>query len=241
MVFRVTIKVLIVEDDPMVAEFNKRFLSKIEGYQLAGMASSAEEATRLLEEKEQEIQLVLLDVYMPGKNGLEMLTWIRENNLSMDVILITAANDTENIQTALHHGAVDYLIKPFEFDRFKQALLRYKEKFEFIHKRGSLNQKELDQKILNYEREKIVEHKVLPKGLTKSTLLVVINMINKVKSFSTDDIADSTGISRVSIRKYLMFLVEIDVLEETLTYGIGRPVYYYSYKGNSENIDAYLK
>lgn len=235
-----TIKVLIVEDDPMVAEFNKRYLSKIEGFQLAGMASSAEEATQLIEEKK-DIQLILLDVYMSGQNGLEMLSTIREKSLPIDVILITAATDTDNIQTALHYGAIDYLIKPFEFTRFKQALLRYKEKYELLHRRESLDQKELDQKFLNSKQEKMIEKKSLPKGLTKSTLLIIIEMIKQKKTFSTDDIAESTGISRVSVRKYLMFLVEIDVLEERLTYGIGRPIYHYSYKGNSEKVDAYLK
>jgi response regulator of citrate/malate metabolism len=236
-----TIKVLIVEDDPMVAELNKRYLSKVEGYQLVDIAYSAEEATQLIEEKEIDIQLILLDVYMSGQNGLEMLSTIRKKGLPIDVILITAATDTENIQSALHYGAIDYLIKPFEFIRFKQALLRYKEKFELLQKREKLNQKELDQKLLNSEQEKIIEQKALPKGLTKSTLLIIIDTIKNVTSFSTDDIAESTGISRVSVRKYLMFLVDIDVLEETLTYGIGRPVYQYSYKGNSDIIDAYLK
>ncbi|MGJ9386096.1 response regulator [Salipaludibacillus sp. CF4.18] len=235
-----SIKVLIVEDDPMVAELNKRYLSNIEGFQLVGIASSVEEAMELMEKSEKDIQLILLDIYMSGKNGLEMLSTIREKGLPIDVILITVATDTENIQTALHYGAIDYLIKPFEFTRFKQALFRYKEKFEFMHKQKGLNQKDLDQKLLNSERERMNEQKVLPKGLTKNTLLVIIDMIKKMKSFSTEDIAESTGISRVSVRKYLMFLAEIDVLEETLTYGIGRPVYHYSYKGNNEKLEAYL-
>ncbi|MFC3039530.1 response regulator [Virgibacillus xinjiangensis] len=232
------IKVLIVEDDPMVAEFNKRFLSKVEGFQLMGIASSVEEAMDFLEEK--DVQLILLDIYMSGENGLEMLSVIREKGLPIDVILITAATHTESIQTALHYGAIDYLIKPFEFPRFKQALLRYKEKFELLQERESLDQQELDKKLLNTEQEKTAGQKPLPKGLTKNTLAVIIDRIKEVKDFSTDDIAESTGISRVSVRKYLMFLVEINVLEETLTYGIGRPVYHYSYTGNRERINEYL-
>ncbi|MFD2654799.1 response regulator [Gracilibacillus thailandensis] len=235
------IKVLIVEDDPMVAEFNKRFLSMVEGYRLVDIAYSVEEAMEQMEEKQHGIDLVLLDIYMAGDNGLEMLSAIRQKEIPIDVILITAATDTENIQSALHHGAIDYLIKPFEFERFKQALMRYKEKFELLHRRKKLNQLELDQKLLNSDKEKVIENKALPKGLTKSTLLIIINTIKKAKTFSTDEIAESTGISRVSVRKYLTFLVKIDVLEETLTYGIGRPVYQYSYKEHSEILDAYLK
>lgn len=238
---KMTINVLIVEDDPMVAELNKRYLSKVEGYQLVDTAYSVEEATQLLKERADDIQLILLDVYMPGLNGLDMLSQIRVKDLPIDVILITAASDTENIQSALHYGVIDYLIKPFEFTRFKQALMRYKDKFELLQKRERLDQKELDQKLLNSNQEDTIGKKFLPKGLTKSTLLIIIDTIKNTTSFSTDDISESTGISRVSVRKYLMFLVEIDVLEETLTYGIGRPVYHYSYKGNSEMIHAYLQ
>lgn len=235
------INVLIVEDDPMVAEFNRRFLQMVEGYELLGMASSAEEAEEWMEKKEKEIQLILLDVYMPGINGLEFLSRIRGKAMQIDVILITAADDTENIQTALHHGAIDYLIKPFEFERFKQALLQYKEKYELMHGRENLNQQELDQKFLMAKKENSIAQKGLAKGLTKSTLTSIMEKIQKEHTFTTDKIAHATGISRVSVRKYLMFLVEIDVLEETLTYGIGRPVSHYTYRGNREKVDAYLQ
>lgn len=233
------INVLIVEDDPMVAEFNKRYLSNVDGFRLVDIAYSVEEATDIIESI--EIDLILLDVYMPGKNGLDLLSSIREKGLAIDVILITAASDVDNIQSALHYGVIDYLIKPFEFLRFKQALLRYKEKFEVLHKRENLNQQELDQKLFNPEQIEVKEQKSLPKGLTKSTLLIIMDTIKQLKSFSTDEIAVCAKISRVSVRKYLVFLAEIEVLEETLTYGIGRPVYYYSYKGNMDILKSYLK
>ncbi|WP_163538578.1 response regulator [Gracilibacillus sp. YIM 98692] len=232
------INVLIVEDDPMVAEFNKRYLSKVDGFQVIEIVHSVDEAAKVMERE--DIQLMLLDVYMPGKNGIELLSMVREKNLPIDVILITAASDVDKIQSALHYGAVDYLIKPFEFTRFKQALLRYKEKSEVLKQKENLDQKELDQTLWSTDKEKMKEPKALPKGLTKSTLLIIMDTIKEKKSFSTDEISEITNISRVSVRKYLMFLVEIEVLEETLVYGIGRPVYRYSYQGNTEALDPYL-
>ena len=59
------IRVLIVEDDPMVAQLNKQFLAKIEGYTLVAMANSVAEARERL--TTEVIDLVLLDVYMPDK------------------------------------------------------------------------------------------------------------------------------------------------------------------------------
>ncbi|TCN26783.1 response regulator [Mesobacillus foraminis] len=226
------IKVLIVEDDPMVAELNKRYLMEVEGFLHGGSVETAEAAIEFI--NRESIDLVLLDVYMPGGNGLEFLTYVRERKLQVDVIMITAASDAEKIQTALRYGAADYLIKPFEFERFQQALSKYKEKRDFFQQNTSVMQKELDEKILGPEqREQGDRSEVLPKGLTKSTLQSVIQVIQKRGGtpFSTDELAEDTGISKVSVRKYLKFLTEENILEESLTYGIGRPVYLYKWKG----------
>lgn len=67
------IKVLIVEDDPMVCELNKRYLSQINGFKLVDTASSFEEAVKVL--KKSQIDLILLDIFMPGKNGLDLFKY----------------------------------------------------------------------------------------------------------------------------------------------------------------------
>ncbi|MEH7886342.1 response regulator [Bacillus sp. JJ1609] len=225
------IRVLIIEDDPMVAEFNKRYLQEVKGFTLAGIVHTVMAAMEYL--KSEQVDLILLDVYMPGATGLELLRFIREQNISADVILITAAADKENIQTALRYGAVDYLIKPFEFERFNQALIQYKEKYHFFANNQMLRQEDLDGHILSTEL-KLTGESIddLPKGLTSSTLESIINVIQTKENsqFSTDDISEITLISRVSVRKYLKFLSTLGVLEESLTYGIGRPGYLYRLK-----------
>lgn len=230
------IKVLIVEDDPMVAEFNKRYLAKLEGFQLAGVAHNVDDAKDLMDR--QEVDLLLLDIYMPKQNGLELLKYIRKQEKAIDTILITAASDGEKIKMALRYGAADYLIKPFEFDRFKQALENYKVKANFLNTNLHVRQKDLDEKILSkVQREKSGTSLPLPKGVSKNTLHRVLDVIKGKNDlpFSTEDIADETNISRVSIRKYLKFLVELGILEQSLTYGIGRPVYLYKYKKGQED------
>lgn len=225
------IRVLIIEDDPMVAEFNKRYLQEVKGFTLAGIVHTVMAALDYL--KSQQVDLILLDVYMPGGTGLDLLWYIREKNILSDVILITAATDKENIQTALRYGAVDFLIKPFEFERFNQALIQYKEKYHFFANNQVLRQEDLDGRILSTEQklsgESIDE---LPKGLTSSTLESILNVIQSKDNnqFSTDDISETTLISRVSVRKYLKFLSTLGVLEESLAYGIGRPGYLYRLK-----------
>ncbi|MGI8385335.1 response regulator [Robertmurraya sp. P23] len=236
------IKVLIVEDDPMVAEINKRYLQDMKGFHLSGMVHTVKDAIGFLQKE--SVELILLDVYMPGDSGLLLLKYIREHHLEIDVILITAAGEKDKIQTALRFGAVDYLIKPFEFDRFQQALLKFQDKYLFFANHAVLKQEELDDRILSTEQTQIEEPIIdLPKGLTSSTLQVVVEVMKTkgTNPFSTDDISESTYISRVSVRKYLKFLTQLGVLKESLTYGIGRPVYLYTLQEEKLNqVDMYL-
>ncbi|MBU0438908.1 response regulator [Staphylococcus succinus] len=224
------IRVLIVEDDPMVAQLNKQFIEKIDGYDLVAITHNVSAAITTIEQA--HVDLILLDVYMPEQNGLSLLTYIREHHLKIDAILITAASDVDQIQKAFRYGAMDYLIKPFEFERFKKSLLQYKEKLKFYNDNQSVSQSALDNELFNKKSTSSDSNGNLPKGLTKGTLQSIVNKVDHSgkMEFSTDEIAEIANISRVSVRKYLKFLADIDVLEETLTYGIGRPVYLYHFK-----------
>ncbi|MCD8909466.1 response regulator [Staphylococcus gallinarum] len=235
------IRVLIVEDDPMVAQLNKQFIEKVEGYDLVDITHNVKDATSVIET--QPIDLVLLDVYMPDENGLTLLTYIREHHYKIDAILITAASDADKIQTAMRYGAIDYLIKPFEFERFKQSLLQYKHKHQFFNENQNFDQSTLDSRLFNKSETKSDGTATLPKGLTKGTLQAIIDKVNHSgkQTFSTDEIAEIADVSRVSVRKYLKFLADINVLEESLTYGIGRPVYQYKFRqDNLHYLTPYL-
>lgn len=224
------IKVLIVEDDPMVAKFNQHYLEQLEGFQCIGWAASVDQAKEQLEQ--QEADLILLDIYMQNTNGLQLLSDLREQESTVDVIVISAASDNVSIRRALQNGAVDYLIKPFEFTRFAAAMTAYKENHLLMEKGAHLNQGELD-KVLRYrlKPEPDTEAEGLPKGLTAGTLRRIWNIIKDLpaEAFSTEDITSIAQISRISVRKYLVFLTEVGVLHMDISYGaVGRPVYMYS-------------
>ncbi|MNO33408.1 Transcriptional regulatory protein DcuR [compost metagenome] len=220
------IKVLIVEDDPMVSEMNKFYLQQVEGFRAEGWASSSEEALSLLAEK--SCDLILLDIYMKESNGLELLSEIRRKGLKVDVIVISAASDKTSIQEALQNGAVDYLIKPFEFSRFRAALNAYKEQNRLFRTQDRLNQSELD-KLSRFKQERRASHE-LAKGFTRQTLQTVWKAVEACgcELFSAEDISGLSGISRVSVGKYLVGMTEMGVLEMDLVYGsVGRPVQKY--------------
>lgn len=226
------IRVLIVEDDPMVAKFNRHYLEQVEGFECAGWVTSGVEAARVL--AEQEIDLVLLDIYMPGTNGLQLLSSLREQGSTADIIIISAASDNASIRKALQLGAVDYLIKPFEFARFQAALTAYKEDYYALMKQEEpLSQEQLDKLLRPHsgtEEEKAAALP-LPKGLSEGTLESIWSIIRQLDSpvFSTEDITAGAPISRISVRKYLAFLKDAGVLGMEIGYGaVGRPVYMYT-------------
>ncbi|OIJ18819.1 two-component system response regulator DcuR [Anaerobacillus alkalidiazotrophicus] len=230
------LKVLIVEDDPMVAEFNRRYLEKIEGYELVAIAPSVDDAINILNEN--KVHLILLDIYMPNKTGWDLLSKIRSNDKEVDIIVISAACDNESIQKALRFGVVDYLIKPFEFERFCTALQDYKADKSMIDKQTKLKQEDLDNQFFN-KNHKSVQSLELPKGLTKNTLQFVWEKIKlmEISPFSTEELANEVGISRVSLRKYLNFMNDINILKTDIVYGtVGRPVYKHQLISSDEEI-----
>ena len=91
--------VLIVEDDPMVALINKRYLEQITDIKTFGPVMYENDIIKSL--KENDIDLILMDVFLPEKSGIDILKAIREKNFFTDVIMITAANSTNEIKKSI--------------------------------------------------------------------------------------------------------------------------------------------
>lgn len=83
------LKVLIVEDDFRVANVNRQFVERVEGYKVVGMAATFAEAQQKLQE--QQPDLVILDVYLPDGSGLKLLRQLRALGHPADIIALTAA------------------------------------------------------------------------------------------------------------------------------------------------------
>src|SRR4051794_25947790 len=167
-----TIEVLIIEDDLRIAEIQKRFLEQIEGFQTVGIAASYVEAKTLIEIMQPD--LLLLDVFFPDMNGLDLLKETKQYSKQMNVIMITATKEIHKVQEAISIGVFDYIIKPVVFERFKQSLLRYKDyhtKLVELEKENlHVNQQQVDQ-LLRKEIDGVPNEKsYLPKGIDPLTL-----------------------------------------------------------------------
>lgn len=223
------INVLIVDDDAMVAELNRAYVSQIPGFSCCGSASTLKQAREMVSNPELKIDLILLDVYMQQDNGLDLLPTLREAGKSIDVIVISSAADAATIQKSMHYGVVDYLIKPFQFPRFEEALTNWREKKNLMGTHKYYEQADVD-RLLHGGSPVVADAKRLPKGLTPQTLRTICQWIDThpTEEFSTDELAAAVNISRVSCRKYLIWLAQINILFTSIHYGMtGRPVYRY--------------
>src|SRR5438270_13992296 len=105
-------KVLVVEDEPAIADFIERGL-RAEGYAVEVASDGAAGEARALADG---FDLVVLDLMLPGRSGLEILEAIRESDARLPVILLTARDTVEDKVAGLDSGATDYVTKPFSFD-----------------------------------------------------------------------------------------------------------------------------
>jgi len=232
------IKVLIVEDDPMVATLNEQYVNLVPDFKCVGNAGNIDTAMRLLTEIKAD--LILLDIFMLKRSGFELMRHLRERDISADVIFITAARDRESIERAMRFGAVDYLIKPFTFERFQEALISYQKRNHLICSLNDVSQETLDGFLF---KKDVSLKKSLPKGLTSKTFFNVWETINSFQgtAFTADDLVKAMDLSRVSIRKYLHFLEDEGILTVETKYGeLGRPSTKYQVGEISEKmLDVY--
>lgn len=222
-------EVIIVEDDPMVALINKKYIEMIDGFKVVGTVSDKEALMKLLEDN--DIDLILMDVYLPKENGLQILKYLRERDIIVDIIMMTAADNTEEIKKAFAYGVIDYLIKPFEFDRFKKAIDKHLKNNRILVGKSRLDQVSID-KIANNNVSNN-EYVDLPKGINKTTLNKIYEVIGKNNKayWTIRQISKETGVSNVTIKKYIDYLESIDKVIVNIDYGnVGRPEFKYTFK-----------
>jgi len=211
------LRILIIEDDPMVAMIHKEYFKRKELSNDLNHVSTLEEAKSFLEKSDAD--LIVLDNYLTDGQGVEYLPELK----GYPIIMITAANDIQTVEAALTNGVVDYLVKPFTYERFSQAVDKVQDYVSLLSKE-KINQDLIDDYLNSGRVEE--EEDSLPKGLSRITLKKVLeNIKEQERGFTTQQVADDLDISRITIRKYLNHLVNINVLSEDAEYYTsGRPV-----------------
>ena len=217
--------VLIVEDDPMVAMINEQFVSRHKHFKVVEKCGDGESALQYLEKN--KVDLVIMDIYMPVMDGFETLRQIRKKQIEVDVIMVTAANEAESLKQGLHLGVVDYLVKPFTFERFKIALDKFLAQAEALKDLEKVNQKNIDFLIDNTRKTVDDLH---PKGIQEKTMRMILDHLreNTNKWLTGDEIAEKVGLTGVTVRRYMTHLTETGLVMGDMNYETGgRPCMLY--------------
>ncbi|MFB9446929.1 response regulator [Dactylosporangium vinaceum] len=214
-----TIQVLVVEDDFRVARVHVEFTSRIDGFTVAATARTAAEARRELATR--RVDLVLLDTFLPDQSGLDLLA-----EMTVDAIMLTAANDAATVRAAYARGALNYLVKPFTAEQLADRLAAYRHYRALVAADRPMTQVEIDRCArVVHEGDRPAP----PKGQSAVTAGLVSEALRgAARPRTAADIADELGISRATAQRYLAELAREGVAEVQLRYGgAGRPEHQY--------------
>lgn len=219
------IRTLVVDDDFMAVSVHSAFVDKIDGFAVAGSATSGAQALRLASELRPD--LILLDMYLPDLAGLEVLRRVRAGDFApIDVIAITSAKDVDILRSAMQLGVVHYVVKPFTFKAFKERLESYAAARVRLDHLRRIEQRDIDRL---YGLLRTSSDDSLPKGISGPTLALIGEELRGADAgISAIDLAHRAGISPGVARRYLKFLADSGAIDFVLRYGAaGRPEHLY--------------
>lgn len=220
-----TYHILIVEDDFRIANIHQQFIENIEGFTISASVKTGEEALNSLQESHRVPDIILLDLYIPDVDGLDLLWKIRSTYRDVDIIIISAANEVETIHGSIRSGVFDYIVKPVDISRFEQTLTRYKEERQLLESMDVMEQADIDSYLLP-KNLTTTNNRKLPKGIDAITLNEITTLLKSKLSggITAVELSKQIGTSRSTARRYLEYLVSLKKIETKLKYGsVGRP------------------
>ncbi|WP_156727617.1 response regulator [Streptomyces apocyni] len=228
-----TIRTLIVEDDPRIADAHAQYVERVPGFTTAGVVHRGAEALDFLDRH--PVDVILLDFYLPDMTGLDVCRTLRARGHLTDIIAVTSARDVGTVRSVLVYGVVQYLLKPFSFAAFRDKLERYAEyRGHLLDHGGTAAQQDLD-RAFGALRGSVGGP--LPKGMSNPTLAAVVDLLRELspQGITATEAGRRLGMARVTTRRYLEHLADQDLAERRPRYGSqGRPENVYHWNGPSE-------
>jgi response regulator of citrate/malate metabolism len=227
------ISVLIVEDDPLIAEAHRAYLQRLKAFSVAAVTHTARDAMRAAADaaaSETPINLVLLDIGLPDANGIDLASGLAGLRPRPDIIVITSERDLEMVRAAVGQGALAYLLKPFTFAAFRDRLERYQRYREALPAgTDAASQAEVDRALAEL---RVSDRSAAPKGAAAGTNDEIARAVrDSAEGITADAVAKQVGVSRVTAWRYLERLADEGTVVRRTDYGkAGRPKTRYQWR-----------
>ncbi|MGW0026843.1 response regulator [Rhodococcus sp. NPDC003383] len=221
------IRVLIVEDEPLIAQAHREYLGRIPGFEVVDEVHTGTAALRAATaavRRGEPIDLVLLDIGLPDMSGLDVAASLGGLRPSPDIIAVTSARDLEVVRTAVSRGIVLYLLKPFTFAALRDKLEHY------VAYRTALGSAETA--VAQHDIDRVMAalrtsntKASAPKGISPATLDRIAGFLREADGPRTAaEVGTAVGVSRVTAWRYLERLADDGLLVRITEYGrAGRP------------------
>ncbi|MGO4536745.1 response regulator [Leifsonia sp. 2MCAF36] len=223
------LSVLVVDDDFRVAGVHVGFVEAVPGFRVVGTAHTAADARALTASLRPD--LVLMDVYLPDEDGLEVVRTLLADPAPPAVLVISAANDVATVRRAVQLGALHYLVKPFGFAELAERLASFRRAHDDLARFPELaSQQDID-RIFDLLRPATPAQEEAIRRLAPTLQAVFDAVSGSPSSISATDVAAAIGISRTTAQRALTQLEQSGVLRLELRYGTtGRPEHRYAVK-----------
>ena len=223
------INVLIVEDDPLIAEAHHTYLGRLEGFSVTAVAHTARDAMRAAAQaaaSERPVDLVLLDIGLPDASGISLASGLSGLTPAPDIIARTSERDLEMVRAAVSHGALAYLLKPFTFAAFRDRLERYRRYRSALPSgTAAASQAEVDRALAELRVAASESARSSAKGAAPQTTEGIAAAVrDEPDGLTAEEAAKRVGVARVTAWRYLERLADEGTVTRATEYGkAGRP------------------
>lgn len=227
------IRVLVVEDEPLIAEAHRSYVERVPGFEVADVVHTGSDAMRAVASAagtDTPVDLVLLDLGLPDSSGIDVAAALGGLRPTPDVIAITSAREMTTVRAAVSQGVVLYLLKPFTFAAFRDKLERYLDYRRALPAgETAVSQREVDRAMAVLRSTDT--RATTPKGVAPQTLDEVSSAVRDSPGLTATEVAAAVGISRVTAWRYLERLADDGLVDRDTEYGrTGRPQVRYRWR-----------
>lgn len=214
--------ILIVEDEPNIADFHSAFFNHTPRLNPVGIARNITEARSMIAIMKPD--LVIMDNYLPDGKGIDLMKELSRKENPPNVIFVTAASDMETVRKAIRAGAFDYLLKPISYDRLGDSVERFLKYMATLESTELVSQRYVDQ-MLNFQANLEESRESLPKGIDELTLNKIRDAFyDETVTHTADSLLEVTQMSKTTARRYLEYCAMSGYLQAEINHGkIGRP------------------